>query len=173
MPPTTEKSRSTILQGSSFALEVPELKVGDTETDFEAVDSSLKAVDLAKTGNGVRIFSVIPSLDTPVCNAQTKKFEDSTQELPGVSIYTVSTDLPFAQKRWCGSFGVKHVTMLSDHKDTSFGKNYGTLIRELRIESRAIFVIDKENKIRYVEYVGKVGDHPDYDAALAAAKSLA
>ncbi|HEX4167838.1 MAG TPA: thiol peroxidase [Bryobacteraceae bacterium] len=172
MPTSTGTSRSTILQGNSFALEGPELRVGDTAPDFEVVDSSLRAMDLAKTGNGVRIFSVIPSLDTPVCDAQTRRFEEATDALPGISIFTVSMDLPFAQKRWCGNFGVKNITMLSDHKSGSFGKNYGTLIRDLRIESRAIFVVDAENKVRYVEYVDEVGQHPDYDAALHAARAI-
>ena len=172
MPTSTETSRSTILQGTSFSLEGPELRAGDTAPDFEAVDSSLKTVDLANTGGGVRIFSVIPSLDTPVCDAQTKRFEEATEALPGVSIFTISMDLPFAQKRWCGNYGVKNLTMLSDHKSGSFGKNYGTLIRDLRIESRAIFVVDPQNKVRYVEYVSEVGQHPDYDAALEAAKAL-
>ena len=93
--------------------------------------------------------------------------------LPGVEIYTVSMDLPFAQKRWCGAFGVDRVKMLSDHKDGSFGASWGTLIKELRIESRAIFVLNKDNSVRYVEYVKEVADHPNYESALAVAKNLA
>ena len=150
----------------------PELKVGDKAPDFETVDNGLKAVKLADTGNGVRIFSVVPSLDTPVCDAQTKRFEEETGKLPNVAIYTVSMDLPFAQKRWCGAFGVDHVKMLSDHKGASFGEHYGTLIKELRILSRAIFVVDKNNTIRHAEYVKEVGDHPNYEAALAAARNV-
>ncbi len=111
---------------------------------------------------------MVPSLDTPVCDAQTKRFNEEAAKLPNVDILTVSMDLPFAQKRWCGAFGVDKVKMLSDHRDGSFGANYGTLIKELRIESRAIFVLDQENKIRYVEYVKEVADFPNYDAALAA-----
>ena len=149
----------------------PELKSGDHAPDFQTVDDSLKPIDLAATGNGVRIFSIVPSLDTPVCDAQTKRFNEEAGKLPDVKIYTVSMDLPFAQKRWCGAFGVDHLKMLSDHMDGSFGANYGTLIKELRIESRAIFVVDRENKIRYAEYVKEVADHPNYEAALAAARS--
>ena len=149
----------------------PELKVGDKAPDFEAVDNGLKAVTLGTTGNGVRIFSVIPSLDTPVCDAQTKRFEEETGKLPNVSIYTFSMDLPFAQKRWCGAFGVDKVKMLSDHKDGSFGSHYGTLIKELRIESRAIFVLDQANKILHAEYVKEVADFPNYETALSAARS--
>jgi thioredoxin-dependent peroxiredoxin len=151
----------------------PELKTGDKAPDFKAVDDSLKPVDLASTGKGVRIFSVVPSLDTPVCDAQTKRFNDEAGKLPNLTIYTVSMDLPFAQKRWCGAFGVDHVKMISDHRNGSFGENYGTLIKDLRIMSRAIFVVDKDNIIRHVEYVKEVGDHPNYESALAVAKKLA
>ncbi len=151
----------------------PELKAGDKAPDFQAVDDSLKPVDLGATGNGVRIFSVVPSLDTPVCDAQTQRFNEEAGKLPDVSIYTVSMDLPFAQKRWCGAFGVDHVKMVSDHRTGSFGQNYGTLIKDLRILSRAIFVVDKDNTIRHVEYVKEVADHPNYESALAVAKSLA
>ncbi len=149
----------------------PELKSGDTAPDFHAIDDSLKPVNLASTGGGVRIFSVVPSLDTPVCDAQTKRFNEEAGKLPSVTIYTFSMDLPFAQKRWCGAFGVDHVKMVSDHRDGSFGEAYGTLIKDLRIHSRAIFVVDKTNKIRHAEYVKEVADHPNFDAALAAAKS--
>ncbi len=149
----------------------PELKAGDKAPDFDVVSDSLKPVTLEATGHHVRIFSVVPSLDTPVCDAQTKRFNEEAAKLPQVEVYTVSMDLPFAQKRWCGSFGVDKVKMLSDHKSGSFGERYGTLIKELRIESRAIFVVDPDNTLRYVEYVKEVGDHPNYDAALAAAKA--
>src|SRR6185437_8099829 len=123
--------------------------------------------------NKIRIFSVVPSLDTPVCDAQTKRFEDAAGELSDVDIYTISMDLPFAQKRWCGAFGVDHVKMLSDHRTGSFGERYGTLIKELRILSRAIFVLDKDNTIRHVEYVKEVADFPNYESALAVAGKLA
>jgi thiol peroxidase len=168
-----ERTAATTLRGNPFTVLGPELKAGDTAPDFQSVDNSLKPVDLASTGHGVRIFSVVPSLDTPVCDAQTKRFEEEAGKLPNLSIYTFSMDLPFAQKRWCGAYGVDHVKMVSDHRDGSFGKAYGTLIKDLRILSRAIFVIDPHNKLRYVEYVKEVGDHPNYEAALAAAKSAA
>jgi thiol peroxidase len=149
----------------------PELKVGDKAPDFQAIDDSLKPVTLATTGNGVRIFSVVPSLDTPVCDAQTKRFNEEAGKVSNVSIYTVSMDLPFAQKRFCGAFGLDHVKMVSDHREGSFGNAYGTLIKDLRIMSRAIFVVDKNNVIRHVEYVKEMGDFPNYDAALSAAKA--
>jgi thiol peroxidase len=149
----------------------PELKAGDAAPDFHAIDDSLKPVDLAATGHDVRIFSVVPSLDTPVCDIQTKRFNDEASKLPSLTIYTFSMDLPFAQKRWCGAFGVDRIKMVSDHREGSFGQAYGTLIKELRIMSRAIFVVDKNNIVRHAEYVKEVADHPNYDAALAAAKA--
>ncbi len=159
------------MKGAPLTLIGPELKPGDTAPDFRVVDKGLKPVTLKDTGNQVKIFSVVPSLDTPVCDAQTKKFNEAAAKLPGVDIFTVSVDLPFAQTRWCGAFGVDRVKMLSDYQDGSFGSNYGTLIKELRIESRAIFVLDRNNQIRYVEYVKEVADFPNYDAALAAARN--
>jgi thiol peroxidase len=168
-----ERPGATTLKGNPFTLIGPELKPGDPAPDFSLVDNGLKAVTLQDTGSNVRIVSVVPSLDTPVCDAQTKRFNEAAAQLPGVDILTVSMDLPWAQKRWCGAFGVDNIKMLSDHKDASFGSGYGTLIKELRIESRAIFVIDKQNKIAYVEYVKEVADFPNYEAALAAARAAA
>ncbi len=167
-----ERLGTATLKGNPLTLIGPELKVGDKAPDFEAVDVKLGAVNLAATGRAIRIMSVVPSLDTPVCDAQTKRFNDEAAKLSGVEIITVSMDLPFAQSRWCGAFGVDKVKMLSDHKNASFGSNYGTLIKELRIESRAIFVVDKDNVIRYVQYVKEVTDFPDFEAALKAAQSL-
>lgn len=168
-----ERPGATTLRGNPLTLLGPELKVGDTAPDFSAIDNGLKEVTLATTGDGVRIFSVVPSLDTPVCDAQTKRFNEAAAGLPGVGIYTFSMDLPFAQKRWCGAFGIDKVQMVSDHRTGSFGEAFGTLIKELRIHSRAIFVVDKSNKIVHAEYVGEVADHPNYDTALAAATAAA
>jgi len=166
-----ERPGATTLRGDPKTLVGPELKPGDPAPDFDAVDNSLKPVNLAATGDHVRIFSVVPSLDTPVCDAQTKRFNEEAAKMPNVDIYTVSMDLPFAQKRWCGAFGVDKVKMLSDHKEASFGTHYGTLIKELRIESRAIFVVGKDNKIKHAEYVKEVADFPNYETALAAARA--
>jgi thioredoxin-dependent peroxiredoxin len=173
MTNSEQANRTTTLKGNPFPLAGPELKPGDQAPDFKAIDSSLQEVDLSKTGNGVRIFSVVPSLDTPVCDVQTKRFEEEAGKLNQIRIYTISMDLPFAQKRWCGNFGINKVAMLSDHRTGSFGEQYGTLIPDLRIESRAIFVLDGENKLRHVEYVKEVGDHPNYEAALTAARAAA
>src|ERR1043166_7959387 len=120
-------ARQTTMKGNPLNLAGPELKAGDAAPDFSVVDNGLKTVTLKDT-SGVRIISVVPSLDTPVCDAQTKRFNEEAAKLPGVAILTVSMDLPFAQKRWCGAFAVDKVKMLSDHKDGSFGKSYGTLI---------------------------------------------
>ena len=166
-----ERAGATTLKGNPLTLIGPELKAGDSAPDFTLTGGDLKPVTLKDTGGQVRIISVVPSLDTPVCDAQTKRFNEEAAKLSGVDIITVSMDLPFAQKRWCGAFGVDRIKMLSDHRSGSFGEAYGTLIKDLRIESRAIFVLDKDNIIRHVEYVKEVADHPNYDAALAAAKA--
>ena len=132
-----ERPGATTLKGNPFTLIGPELKAGDQAPDFSLVDNTLKTVTLKDTGNQVRIISVVPSLDTPVCDAQTKRFNEEAARLPGVDILTVSMDLPFAQKRWCGAFGVDRVKMLSDHRDGSFGSqlrhlDQGTAHREPR-----------------------------------------
>jgi len=168
-----ERPGATTMRGNPLTLMGPELKAGDKAPDFSAVNDGLQPVNLAGTGHNVRIFSVVPSLDTPVCDAQTKRFNEEAAKLPGVEIFTVSMDLPFAQKRWCGNFGIDKIKMLSDHRSGSFGEHYGTLIKDMRIESRAIFVLDKDDTIKYVEYVKEVADFPNYEAALGAARSLA
>jgi len=151
-----------------------EVKVGQTAPDFKVQKSAdMSDYTLGSSAGKTRIIATVPSLDTPVCDAQTKRFNEEAAKLPDVNIITVSMDLPFAQKRWCNDFQVDRVKMLSDHKDASFGEHYGTLIKELRIESRAIFVIDRDNKVLHAEYVKEVADHPDYEAALAAARSAA
>jgi thioredoxin-dependent peroxiredoxin len=167
-----ERPAATTLRGNPMTLVGSEVKAGQKAPDFEVVNDSMQPVNLEKTGQSVRIFSVVPSLDTPVCDAQTRRFNEEAAKLPGVDIYTISMDLPFAQKRWCGAFGIDKVKMLSDHRNGSFGEHYGTLIKELRIESRAIFVLDKDNTVKHVEYVKEVADHPNYDAALSAVRSL-
>ena len=115
----------------------------------------------------------MPSLDTPVCDAETRRFNEEAAKLPGVETLVISVDLPFAQGRFCQTAGIKNVKCLSDHRDTSFGKAYGTLIMELRLLSRAIFVVGADDTVQYVEYVGEVGSHPNYDAALNALKARA
>lgn len=162
--------RQTTLRGNPHPLLGSELKPGAKAPDFVLTGNDLKPVGLADTGNGVRIFSVVPSLDTPVCDQMTRRFNEEAAKLPGVEIYTVSVDLPFAQKRWCGAAGVDKVKTVSDYKDGNFGKAWGTLMDDLRLECRAVFVVGKDNTVTYAEYVPEVADHPNYDAALAAAR---
>lgn len=170
---TNERQGATTFKGSPLTLVGPQLKPGDPAPDFEAIDMSMKPVRLADTSGKVRVFSVVPSLDTPVCDMQTKRFNDEASRLEDIEFYTISVDLPFAQRRWCNDFGIDKVKMLSDHRDASFGQAYGTLIKDWRMESRAIFVVDKDGKIAHAEYVKEVADHPDYEAALAKAKQIA
>lgn len=165
--------RQTKFKGGPLELTGPELKAGDPAPEFQAVDKGLQPVTLASTGSKVRVFSVVPSLDTPVCDAQTKRFNDEAAKSADIDFYTVSVDLPFAQNRWCTSFGVDNVKMISDHKFASFGEKYGTMIKDWRIESRALFVVDQNNIVQYAEYVPEVAEHPNYDAALAKARELA
>ena len=168
----TERAGATTLHGNPFTLVGPELKVGDAAPDFKLVGNDLKPVTLADTKGKVRILSAVPSLDTPVCDAETRRFNEEASKLPGVEILTVSMDLPFAQKRWCGAAGVNNVRTLSDYQERSFGPAYGVLIKELQLESRAVFVLDKNDSLTYVEYVKEVAEHPNYDAILAATKKL-
>jgi thiol peroxidase len=165
-----ERAGATTLMGNPKTLVGPELKPGDKAPNFTALDNALKPVTLSDTGHKTRIFSVVPSLDTPVCDMQTKRFNEEAGKLQDVDIYTVSMDLPFAQKRFCNAFTLDNVKMLSDHKDASFGEAYGTLIKDMRILSRAIFVVGPDDQLKYVEYVPEVSQHPNYEAALAAAK---
>lgn len=168
-----ERPNAVTLKGGALTLVGPELKVGDQAPDFVTVGKDLKPVGLADTQGKTRIFSVVPSLDTPVCDSQTRRFNQEAGSLPNVRIYTISMDLPFAQSRWCAAAGVNNVTMLSDHRDGSFGAAYGTLIKELRLNARALFVVDVGGIIRHLQYVKEVADHPDYEAALEATREIA
>lgn len=164
--------RTTNFAGRPVALTGPELKVGDAAPSFTAVANDLSTFEFSPGGQ-VTILAAVPSLDTGVCDQETRRFNEEAASLPGVQIYTISFDLPFAQKRWCGAAGVERVTTLSDHRDASFAKAYGTLIGELRLSARATFVVDKAGKLAHVEYNEAVGEHPNYEAVLAAAKAAA
>ncbi|MEM8739307.1 MAG: thiol peroxidase [Planctomycetota bacterium] len=167
----TEREAAVTLKGNPMTLLGEELKVGDTAPDF-----SLKAVDmsdksLADYAGKVKLISVVPSLDTPVCDTETRRFNQFASDLGGeVVVLTVSVDTPMAQKRWCGAAGVEHVHCLSDFKDHRFGPAYGVRIKEIGLLARQVFVVDRDNKIVYSQLVAEVADEPDYDAALAAAK---
>jgi thioredoxin-dependent peroxiredoxin len=133
----------------------------------------MSAVSAANMAGQKRIVLTVPSLDTPVCDVETRRFNQDATQVPGVKIYVVSADLPFAQKRWCGAAGVDKVTTASDYKNGNFGEAWGTMIQDLRIESRAVFVVDGGNTVTYAQYVPEIGEHPDYEAALSAAKATA
>ncbi len=165
-------SRQTTLKGNPLDLQGDEVRPGDAAPDFRLTGSGLSEVRLADT-SGVRVFNVVPSLDTPVCDAQIRRFNEEAANLGGVSVYCVSCDLPFAQDRWCGAAGVDRVTTLSDYRDGNFGRAWGTMIDALRIESRAVFVVNEFNTVVHAEYVPEVAEHPDYDAALAAVRGAA
>ncbi|KKI89306.1 peroxidase [Bacillus sp. SA1-12] len=148
-----------------------EVKVGDTAPDFSVLDHELTEVTLSNSAGKVRLISVIPSIDTGVCDAQTRRFNEEASKLSNVEVLTVSVDLPFAQKRWCASNGLENVKTLSDHRNLSFGEAYGVHMKELRLLARAVFVVDSNEKVTYVEYVSEGTNHPDYEKAIAAAKA--
>lgn len=150
-----------------------QVTVGDTAPEFSVLANDLSEVKLSDSKGKVRLISVVPSIDTGVCSAQTRKFNEEAAALgDDVQILTVSVDLPFAQARWCAAEGIDAVQTVSDHRDLSFGEAFGTIIQELRLLTRSVFVIDKDDKVTYVEYVSEVTDHPDYEKALSAVKEL-
>lgn len=170
---TQERTGVAALKGNPLTLIGPELHAGDAAPDFKVSKNLLESATLQDFAGKIKLISVVPSLDTGVCDMQTRRFNEEAAKLgEEVVILTISNDLPPAQARWCGAAGVDRVVLLSDHKDVSFGTAYGVLIKEIRLLMRSIFVIDKEDKIRYVEYLGEMTEHPDYDKAIAAVKAL-
>ena len=168
-----ERPGHVTLKGNPFTLVGPELKVGDAAPDFAVTANDLSPVKLTDFKGKVCVISSVPSLDTPVCDTSTRRFnEEATGLGPDVVVLTISMDLPFAQARWCGAAGVKNVQTLSDYKDASFGLAYGLLIKELRLLARAVMVVDKSGKIQYIELVKEIAQEPDYDAVLAALGKL-
>lgn len=170
---TQERASVATFKGNPITLVGPELKVGDTAPDFRLNKNLLEEVTLQDFAGKIKLISVVPSLDTGVCDAQTRRFNQEAADLgEDVVILTVSADLPFAQARWCGAAGVDRVVTLSDYKDNSFGKSYGVLIKEFALDQRAVFVVDQDNKIRYVEVLKEMSEHPDYEKPVAAVKEL-
>lgn len=161
---------SVTFKGNPVTLVGNEVKVGQKAPNFSVLANDLSTVTLDDTKGRVRIISVVPSLDTAVCDQQTRRFNEEAASLDGVSILTISVDLPFAQKRWCAAAGIEQVQTLSDHRTLSFGQAYGTVIEELRLLTRAVFVVDRNDTITYAEYVPEVTEHPNYEAALEAAR---
>ena len=165
----SERPNAVTVHGSPLTLVGNEVKAGDKAPDFEVLNNDLSPVKLSSYAGKVVVIAAVPSLDTPVCDMETRKFNQEATKLGDqVVILTISTDLPFAQKRWCGAAGVTNVVTLSDHRDTNFGLAYGLLIKELRLLARAVLVVDKSGKIRYMELVKEVASEPNYEAALKA-----
>ena len=167
-----EREGIVTMHGEPLTLLGPELKAGDLAPDFEAAGNDLSAVKLSDHAGKVCVILSVPSLDTPVCDTQTRRFNEEAVKLGDVVVLTISMDLPFAQKRWCGAAGVENVVTLSHYKDASFGKAYGVLIKDLRLVARAVFVVDGGGAIRYVQIVPEIAQEPDYEAVLAAVKGL-
>ena len=170
---SNERKGGTTFKGNPLTLVGNEIKVGQKAPEFKAVAGDLSEVNLAKSAGKTRLIVAVPSLDTPVCDAETRKFNEAVSKVSGVQTYVISMDLPFAQGRFCQTAGIKNLQTLSDHRDASFGVAYGTLIKELRLLSRAVFVVNAQDVVTYVEYVPEMTNHPNYDAALAALRQPA
>ncbi len=169
----TERKGLVTFKGNPLTLIGKEVKVGDVAPDFTALANDLSPISLSSFKGKPLIISSVPSLDTPVCDMSTRRFNQEATALGSdVTILTISMDLPFAQARWCGAAGVQNIVTLSDHRDASFGMAYGLLIKELRLLARAVFVIDKNGKIQYLQLVPEVAQEPDYDGALDALKKV-
>lgn len=168
-----ERESIVTMKGEPLTLLGAEVKVGDTAPEFEVAGNDLSAVKLSDYAGKVCVILSVPSLDTPVCDVETRRFNEEAGKLGGdVVVLTISMDLPFAQKRWCGAAGVKNVVTLSDHRDASFGKAFGVLIKDLRLLARAVFIVDGEGVVRYVQIVPEIAQEPDYEAVLEAVKGL-
>jgi thiol peroxidase len=168
-----ERKGMVTFLGNPLTLKGTPVSVGDAAPDFTAQDNELNEVGLADFSGRTCVILSVPSLDTPVCDTEVRRFNTEAVKLGAdVSVVVVSMDLPFAQQRWCGAAGVDRVTVLSDHRDASFGTAYGVLIAELRLLARAVFVVDSDGVVSYSELVGEISEEPDYDAALAAVTSL-
>ena len=161
------------MKGKPVTLTGTPVNVGQKAPDFEVVANDLSAVKLSSFAGKTCIIASVPSLDTSVCDIETRRFNEEAGKLGGdIVVLTISMDLPFAQKRWCGAAGIKNVQTLSDHRDVSFGSAYGVLIKELRLLARAVFVVDKAGVVRYVQIVPEIATEPDYNAVLKAVKEL-
>ena len=168
-----KRTGEVTLKGNPVTLLGPGIKEGDKAPDAVVVDNDLNPVSLKDYKGKLVVLATVPSLDTPVCDVETRRFNDAAAKLgEDVVVVVVSVDLPFAQKRWCGAAGVDRVVTLSDHRDTSVGLGYGVLIEGLRLLARAVFILDKDQTVRYVQMVKEVGEEPDYDAVLDALKKL-
>lgn len=168
-----ERTGAATFRGNPITLVGSELKVGDKAPDFTLHKNLLEEVSLKDFSSKIKLISVVPSLDTGVCDMQTRRFNEEAANLGDqVVVLTVSVDLPFAQARWCGAAGVERVITLSDYKHHSFGEAYGIFIKEFHLDMRSIFVIDADDNIAYLEYLTEMSNHPDYEKAIEAVKKL-
>lgn len=170
------RAGAVMFKSNPVTLAGPEIKPGATAPDFTAVDTSLQPVRLSGAQGKVIVLSAVPSLDTPVCDTETRRFNQEAGKLGGAEVWTISMDLPFAQKRWCGAAGIMHVKTLSDFRDRSFAQSYGVLIKDgplAGLTARAVFVVGKDGKVKHAEYVKEITSEPNYDAALIAARQAA
>ncbi len=168
-----ERKGVVTFKGGPLTLSGDEVKVGQKAKDFKALDSNLSEKTLADFRGKIKLIASVPSLDTPVCDTEIKRFNDEASKLSkDLAIIFISMDLPFAQKRFCQEFDINKVKTLSDHRDADFGVKFGVLIKELRLLARAIFILDKDDNVKYVEYVKELGNPPNYDAALKILKEV-
>jgi thiol peroxidase len=168
-----ERKGEVTVQGNPVTLIGPKLEIGQIAPDFSLIDNDMKPITREQFKGKILVLLSVPSLDTPVCDLEVRKFNKEAANLDeDVTVLVVSMDLPFAQKRWCGAAGVARVITASDHRDASFGKAYGVLIKELRLLARAVFVVDRAGVIRYIQLVSEAGKEPDYEAALDAVREL-
>jgi thiol peroxidase len=168
-----ERTGLITMRGNPLTLTGNEVKVGEIAPDFVVLDNNLSPVKFSSFRGKTCILSSVPSLDTPVCDMETRKFNEEAARLGSdVAILTISMDLPFAQKRWCAAAGVDKVQTFSDHRDASFGIAYGVLIKELRLLARAVFLVDRKGILQYVQLVKEVANEPDYAGVLNALKKL-
>lgn len=168
-----ERSAAVTLHGNPFTLLGNELNVGDPLPDVAVLDNDLNPVKLSSYKGKICVISAVPSLDTPTCDMETRRFNETAGQLgDDVVILTISMDLPFAQKRWCGAAGVEKVVTLSDHREAAFGKAFGVLIKELRLLARSIFIVDRNGTIQYVQHVKELSEEPDYNAVIDAVRKL-
>ncbi|MER7008908.1 thiol peroxidase [Dactylosporangium sp. NPDC000555] len=171
MTATVERSAAVTLRGRKVTLIGPELRAGDTAPPFTVLAPDMTPVTIGDLPGRVRLLSSVPSLDTEVCDLETRRFDEEAARLEGLSVLTVSVDLPFAQQRWVSAADVRNVRTASDHRDLAFGHAYGVAVKDLRLLARAVFVVAADNTIRHVEYVPEIGAHPDYDAVLRAVRA--
>lgn len=169
MTKTVERPGAITFRGRAVTLLGPEVTIGAPAPDFTVIANDMSPVTLASTAGTTRVIASAPSLDTPVCDQQTRRFNEEAARIGGVTVLTISVDLPFAQARWCGAAGIESARTASDHRDLSFGLAYGVVVKEMRMLTRAVFVVDSADRVVYAEYAPEATQHLDYALAVKAA----